>query len=48
MIMMEYNPFFSPPRWGPWDLLISFKVSSDAKKRVGCGKQREATAPIHL
>ena len=24
----------------------SFKVCSDAKERVGCGKQREATAPI--
>ena len=24
----------------------TFKVCSDAKKRVGCGKQREATAPI--
>ena len=24
----------------------SFKISSDAKERVGCGKQREATAPI--
>ena len=23
-----------------------FKVRSDAKERVGCGKQREATAPI--
>ena len=26
--------------------LGSFKVCSDAKERVGCGKQREATAPI--
>ena len=25
----------------------SFKVCSDAKQRVGFGKQREATAPIH-
>ena len=24
-----------------------FKVCSDAKARVGCGKQRESTAPIH-
>ena len=24
-----------------------FKVCSDVKERVGCGKQREATAPIH-
>ena len=24
----------------------SFQFSSDAKERVGCGKQREATAPI--
>ena len=30
------------------DLFRSFKVCSDAKERVGCGKQREATAPIHL
>ena len=30
----------------PWDIFRSFKVSSDAKKKVGCGKQREATAPI--
>ena len=27
-------------------LFRSFKVCSDAKERVGCGKQREATAPI--
>ena len=27
--------------------LGSFKVFSDDKERVGCGKQREATAPIH-
>ena len=27
--------------------LGSFKVRLDAKERVGCGKQREATAPIH-
>ena len=26
--------------------LGSFKVCSDAKERVGCGKQREATTPI--
>ena len=26
---------------------ITFKVCSDTKVRVGCGKQREATAPIH-
>ena len=26
--------------------LGSFKVCSDAKERVGCGKQRETTAPI--
>ena len=31
----------SPPRWGPWNLFRSFKVYSDAKKRVGCEKQRE-------
>ena len=30
----------------PWDLFRSLKVCSDAKERerVGCGKQREATA----
>ena len=27
--------------------LRSFKVCSDAKERVGCGKQREATAYIY-
>ena len=27
--------------------LGSFKVCSDAKEGVGCGKQREATTPIH-
>ena len=26
--------------WCPWDLFRSFKVCSDAKERVGCGKQR--------
>ena len=31
----------------PWDLFRSFKVCSDAKERVGCGKQREAKAPTH-
>ena len=36
----------SSPRWCPWDIFWLFKVSSDAKERVGCGKQREATAPI--
>ena len=30
----------------PLDLFWSFKVCSDDKERVGCGKQREATAPI--
>ena len=29
------------------DIFRSFKVYSDAKERVGCIKQREATAPIH-
>ena len=28
----------------PWDLFLFFKVCSDAKERMGCGKQREATA----
>ena len=27
--------------------LGSFRICSDAKERVGCGKKREATAPIH-
>ena len=27
--------------------LGSFQVCSDAKERVGCGKQREATTPIY-
>ena len=36
------NPLSSPPHWCPWD----FKVCSDAEERVGCRKQREATAPI--
>ena len=40
------NPLYSPPRWYPWDLLRSFKVCADAKEKVVCGKQREATAPI--
>ena len=40
------NSLSSPPRWCPWDLFRSFKVYSDDKERVGCGKQREATAPI--
>ena len=39
------NPL-SSPHWCPWDLFRSLKVCSDAKERVGCGKQREATAPI--
>ena len=30
----------------PWDFFRSLKVCSGAKERVGCGKQREATAPI--
>ena len=35
----------SPPRWGLWNFFRSFKVCSDAKERVGCGKKRETTAP---
>ena len=42
----QSNPLSSPPRWCPWDLFRSFKVCSDAKERVGCRRQREATAPI--
>ena len=30
----------------PLDLFRYFQVYSDAKERVGCGKQQEATAPI--
>ena len=40
------NPLSSPLRWRPWDLFRSLKVSSDAKERVLCGKQRKSTAPI--
>ena len=36
----------SPPHWCPWDLFQIYKVCSDAKERVGCRKQREATTPI--
>ena len=36
----------SPPRWCPRDLFRTFNVCSDAKERVECGKQQEATAPI--
>ena len=39
------NPLSSPPRWCSWDLFRSFKVCWDAEERVGCGKQRKATAP---
>ena len=35
-----------PSMWCPSDLFRSFKVSSNAKERVGCGKQLEATASI--
>ena len=38
----------SSPRWNHWDVFRSYKVSSEAKKRVGCRKQREATAPIQF
>ena len=34
--------------WYSWDRFRSFKVFSDAKERLGCGKQREATAPIQF
>ena len=42
------------PDWGSnpgllrdWPTMVDyFKVCSDAKERVGCGKQWEATAPI--
>ena len=30
----------------PWELFRYFKVCSDAKERVRCGKQREAIAPV--
>ena len=32
----------------PWDLFRSFKVCSDAKERVGRGKQREPYAHIQF
>ena len=31
-----------------WDLFRSFKVCSDAKEKVGCGKQREATTTYSI
>ena len=37
---------FFTSKWCPWNLFRSFKVCSDTKKRVGCGKQREATTHI--
>ena len=40
------NPLSSPPLSCPCDLFRSFKFCSDAKERVLCEKQREATAPI--
>ena len=40
------SPLSSHPSWCSWDLFRSFWVCSDAKERVGFGKQREATAPI--
>ena len=40
------SPPSLPPRWCPWDFFRPFKVCSDAKERVGCWKQREATAHI--
>ena len=49
LMELMFNPcgkFSSPPRCCPWDLFRSFKVCSDAKERVGCGKQREVTASI--
>ena len=30
----------------PWNLFRCFKICPDAKERVGCRKQWEATAPI--
>ena len=44
------NPLSSPLCWSPWNLFRSFKVCSyrSNKERVRCGKQRQATAPIHL
>ena len=43
---IQPNPFSLPPSWCPWDLFRPFKICSDSKDRFGCGKQREATAPI--
>ena len=49
------NPLSSPPRWCPWDLSDFLRSVQMLKRererereRVGCGKQREATVPIHL
>ena len=40
------NPLSSWPCWCPWDLFKSLKFCLNAKEKVVCGKQREATAPI--
>ena len=44
----NYNNRTPPLLYYPflYDWFKSFKVCSDAKERVGCRKQREATAPI--
>ena len=42
------SPSSSPPSLCPWDLFRVFEVCSDAKERVGCGKQKEDTAPIQF
>ena len=36
----------SPPRWGPCDLSVTLR-SVEMLKRMGCGKQRDATAPVY-
>ena len=46
-VQLAKSTLSSPPCWCTWDLLRSFKVCSHVKERVGCGKQREAPAPIH-
>ena len=48
LMELMFNPCFLTSSLVPWDLFRSFRVCSDAKerKRVGCGKQWEATAPI--
>ena len=42
----RWSPEGTVSHSGPLGSFRSFKVYSDAKERVGCEKQREATAPV--